>query len=225
MKKLIFVTQSKGGAGKSILSFLMAEKYPDALILDMDDATKTTSLQLAYRNPIPVTFLNKHNVIDRGLFNSFLEGASKSESDLFIADLGASISEQLPFYLEEVNNFLPEILNDLNISLQLYNIVGGGNIFVQTMTYLKDLVTAANHQFVIRIMKNEYFDFTQLQCQQLEEFASVHELEIGSFTISNDKNTSTQDRLREVLKSGQGVNNAAPISKAYFKKAINNLAV
>jgi cellulose biosynthesis protein BcsQ len=225
MKKLIFITQSKGGAGKSILSFLLAEKYPEAIIMDMDDATKTTTLQLAYRHPLPVTFLDANNVIDRGLFNSFLEKVSTSKSELFIADLGASISEQLPFYLIDVNEFLPDLLVDLGIHLELYNIVGGGNIFTQTMGYLKEVVDTANNQFNIKILQNNYYEFSSDQNQLLEEFASLHQLEIIPFNISRDKNQSTQDRIREVLKSGQGISSASPFSKAYFKQAIKNLAV
>ena len=30
-KKIVFITQSKGGSGKSVLCYLLAEKYPDAL--------------------------------------------------------------------------------------------------------------------------------------------------------------------------------------------------
>jgi hypothetical protein len=225
MKKLIFITQSKGGAGKSILTFLLAEKYPHAAIFDMDDATKTTSLQLAYRNPRQITFLNSNHVIDRGLFNTFLEKLSTAKSELFIADLGASISEQLPFYLSEVSEFLPEVIKELEIDLEINCIVGGANIFSQTMTYLDSLFQAVNNHFQIKIFKNEYYDFTEDQTNLLWDYANTHTLEVIPFNISKDKNESTQNRIKEVLKSGEGLAKASVFSKMYFHNAIKAIEI
>lgn len=225
MKKLLFITQSKGGAGKSILSFLLAEKYNEAIILDMDDATKTTSLQLAYRKPLQITFLDSNNVIDRGLFNAFLEQLSGAKAELIICDLGASISEQLPFYLSDVHEFLPLVLEELSIDLQLYSIVGGANIFTQTMSYLDMLVKSAHQQFPIKVLKNEFYDFTNDQNQTLDKYAIKHCIDVVPFNISKDKNESTQNRIREVLKSGEGIASASIFSRMYFQNAIKNLAV
>ena len=225
MKKLIIITQSKGGAGKSILTFLLAEKYPDAVVFDMDNATNTTALQLQYRNPIPITFLDNNNVIDRGRFNTFLEEIHKIDNNLSICDMGASVSEQFPFYLSDVSDFLSDVLTELQIDLEIMVIVGGGNIFTQTTSYLEDLRLSVNEQFTIRIMKNEYYDFNQDQNLTLEKYANKHRLEIVPFNISRDMNQSTQNRLKEVLKSGKGIETAGSISRGYFQKAIKLLAV
>jgi hypothetical protein len=225
MKKLIFITQSKGGAGKSVLTFLLAEKYPEAAILDMDDATKTTTLQLAYRNPRQITFLNSNKVIDRGLFNAFLEKLSTAKSTLFIADLGASISEQLPFYISDVNEFLPAVLHELEIELEIYTIIGGANIFTQTMTYLDTLVEAVDNKFNIKIFKNDFYDFTEDQNTTLNQYSDAYQLDVIPFNISKDKNESTQLRIKEVLKSGEGIDKAGIFSKMYFQNAIKTLAI
>ena len=225
MKKLIFVTQSKGGAGKSVLAFLLAEKYPEAVIFDMDDATKTTSLQLAYRQPRQITFLNSNKVIDRGLFNKFLEKTAQAKNNLFIADLGASISEQLPYYLQDVINFLPAVLKELEIEVAFYAVVGGANIFKQTMDYVTALLGAIDNQIKIIIFKNEYYEFSDDQSKTLSKFAANHQLELVDFNISRDKNESTQNRIREVLKSGEGIEKATIFSKMYFKNAIDNIAL
>lgn len=224
-KKLIFITQSKGGAGKSVLAFLLAEKYPSATIFDMDDATKTTMAQLAYRTPRQITFLSSNKVIDRGLFNSFLESTSKAKTDLFIADLGASISEQLPFYLSDVIEFLPEVLNELNIEIELFTVVGGANIFKQTMEYLNSLVEVVNNKIKIKVFKNEFYDFSENQSDTLSTYINEKNLDLIQFNISKDKNESTQNRIREVLKSGEGIEKATIFSQMYFKNAINNLVV
>ncbi len=225
MKKLIFVTQSKGGVGKSVLTFLLAEKYPEAIIFDMDDATKTTILQLAYRKPRQITFLNANKVIDRGLFNKFLEKTAQAKHDLFIADLGASISEQLPYYLQDVIDFLPAVLAALEVEVELYTVVGGADIFKQTMEYVMVLMESVNAQITIKICKNQYYEFSDDQAESLDKFAAQHQVELIDFNISKDKNESTQNRIKEVLKSGEGIEKASIISKMYFKNAINKLAV
>lgn len=225
MKKLILITQSKGGAGKSILTYLLAEKYPDAKIFDMDDATRTTTLQLSYRNPVPVTFLNSNNVIDRGMFNEFLEALAKTKNSLFVADLGASVSEQLPFYFSEVAEYLPDVLKELKIEIEIFAIIGGANIFAQTMSYLDSVHRSIQKNFELKVYKNEYYEFTDLQNQQLDAFAKDAQLNVLSFNISKDKNESTQNRIREVLKSGQGIGQASVFSKMYFQSALKGIEI
>ncbi len=46
-KKIHFITQAKGGSGKSVLAFMLAEKYRDAVILDLDDATAARPAAIA----------------------------------------------------------------------------------------------------------------------------------------------------------------------------------
>ncbi|MBK7652149.1 MAG: hypothetical protein IPJ20_17520 [Flammeovirgaceae bacterium] len=82
-----------------MLAFMPAEKYPEAVLLDLDDATTTTMKQLAYRKPIKVSFLDPATKrIDRGAFNGLFESVVEAKKEQFIADLGASSNEQLPKY-------------------------------------------------------------------------------------------------------------------------------
>ncbi|MDO1451061.1 hypothetical protein Q0590_32605 [Rhodocytophaga aerolata] len=224
-KQLIFITQAKGGSGKSILTFLLAEKFRKATIIEMDDATKTTTIYLAYRNPIRVTFLNKRKQIDRALFNDFLEEIAQSEDELFICDLGAAISEQLPFYLIEENEILPELLEALNLEIIFLIVVGGGNIFSQTFSYLKELHKVAGPTVPMYVMKNGHFDFDQEQEELLEAYTSAKKLPVHYYNITEDKNDPAQNRVKEVLKSGLGIDAAITYSKILFQKAINRLNI
>jgi cellulose biosynthesis protein BcsQ len=143
-KKIHFITKAKGGSGKSVLTIMLAEKYKNAMLLDLDDATTTTMKQLAYRDPIKVSFLDPQTKrIDRGAFTGLFESVIEAKEDLFIADLGASVAEQLPKYLS-MNGI--EVITDLltasDIQLQVICVIGGGNIFKATMKYLVELVTA-----------------------------------------------------------------------------------
>src|SRR5689334_15112155 len=120
-KKIIAITQARGGAGKSTLTFMLAEKHQQAIVLDADDATTATSKQLAYRNPIQVSFLDPISKrIDRNAFNSLFESVAEASKDFFIADAGASVAEQLPKYFEASNpEAVREMLDQSEIELQL----------------------------------------------------------------------------------------------------------
>lgn len=224
-KRVNFILQPKGGCGKSVLMFLLAEKYRDAFLLDMDDENDTTSKQLAYREPRPYTFKASDNAIDRGIVNDFFEGIASSEKTHFIADLGGGISGQMPYYFEETGEVLSEFLESTDIVLELFVVIGGSNIFKQTMQNLNELVTAVNKRFTIKIFKNNYFLFTEDQNNYLKEYTNLQNLQIIEFDINSAKNESTKNRIIEVLKSGLGVDGANFLSKSLFKKSIEQLNI
>src|SRR5882762_78222 len=108
-----------------MLTFILTEKHKDTVILDLDDATTTTMKQLAYREPIKVTFLDYETKrIDRSAFNSLFESVVEAYRALFIADLGASVAEQLPKYFS-VNGIdvITEVLDKSDIQLQVICVV------------------------------------------------------------------------------------------------------
>jgi cellulose biosynthesis protein BcsQ len=222
-KKLILIAQSKGGCGKSVLAYLLAVKHPDALIVDMDDATKTTSTQLAYRKPMLATFLSSTKSIDRSKFNKFLEFVAGMNYGTAICDLGASISEQLPNYLNDVHEMLAEILAELKIDLTILVVVGGSNIFNQTMAYVSDVHKSLKGLTKVVIMKNDFFEFSPTQNKELEEYARKHNLKVFSFTLSPDINEEIQQTLKEVMKSGEGPEVQTFVTKVYFKTAAKKI--
>ena len=221
--KLILVAQEKGGAGKSVLTFLLAELYPEAGVLDLDDATQTTISQLKFREPLPISFLSEGNQIDRGKFNDFLEEVSAAKRDMFIGDMGASISEQLPYYLNDVKRFLPDILEELKIDLNLFVVIGGSNLFSQTMSYLSKVQNASEGCFTITLVKNNFYKFEASQEEVVRAYVAEHNLRVVNFNLSSDPSDATQIRLREVLKSGTGLKGANFISRQYFKDAIKTI--
>ena len=225
MKKLIFITQAKGGCGKSVLSWLHAQRFPEAVYLDMDDATTTTMKQLKYLNPHQVTFLNATKTIDRGLFNDFLEYIAGHEKDTFICDLGASISEQLPHYINDFSAAaLKSALDSLQLDLTIYCVIGGQNIFVACMDYLQALAEACSNQIKIRIAINDHFPLSDIQQEEFNSFCKALKLKDAfHFNLSRDKNAATQQRVNDILKSGTGLQNASVITKELFRLSIQNL--
>ena len=70
-----FVMQSKGGAGKSVVSSLLAqyllEKNPNLMLIDTDPSNKTLSSYQAL-NVQRIELLNKNKLIDQSKFNGFM---------------------------------------------------------------------------------------------------------------------------------------------------------
>ena len=234
-KKIVFITQSKGGSGKSVLCYLLAEKYPDALIVDMDQSTKTTSRQLAYRKPILQSLLNDKNNIDREKLGYFLESLAKSKQELIFCDLGAAISEQLPYFIQDTQDDLPELLEELGVNLHLYCVTTGGDMFSASMEYLDALnksvsvptSTAKKPQRLLplTVMVNAFRPLKDTQQQQFHSFVTKENLPFNEYNLLDVESEFARSRVEKVLASGEGIHNQPVFSKRYFRKAIKNLVV
>jgi hypothetical protein len=224
-KKIYFITQAKGGAGKSVLAFMLAEKYRDAVILDLDDATTTSIKQLAYRKPVKVSFLDPMTKrIDRGAFNGLFESVVEANMGLFIADLGASVAEQLPKYFA-MNGIdaIMEVLDISNIQLQIVCVVGGGNIFKATMEYLAELVGSTKGSLQITVAQNGFYPCSEEQQTILLDYIRENKLSLIHFDLVKDKGEIAMRTVENVLKDGKGISGLSPFSSIYFKRPIEEL--
>jgi hypothetical protein len=224
-KKIFFITQAKGGAGKSVLTFMLAEKYREAVILDLDDATTTSIKQLAYRKPIKVSFLDPTTKrIDRGAFNGLFESIIEANRELFIADLGASVAEQLPKYFAMNGvEVIMQVLYANNIQLQIVCVVGGGNIYRATMEHLHELVESTNGELDLIVAHNGFYPFSEEQQTTLHEYVNEYNLTFITFDLVKDKGEIAMRTVENVLKNGKGTTGLSPFTSIYFKKPIEEL--
>lgn len=224
-KKIYFITQAKGGAGKSVLAFMLAEKYKEAIVLDLDDATTTSIKQLAYRKPIRVSFLDQVTKrIDRGAFNGLFESVIEANKELFIADLGASVAEQLPKYFSMNGvDLITGVLEASNIELRIVCVVGGGNIFKATMEYLAELVESTNGYLDITVAHNGFYQCSEEQQRVLMDYVNENDLTLTNFDLVKDKGEIAMRTVENVLKNGKGTNGLSPFAAIYFKKPIEEL--
>lgn len=224
-KKIYFITQAKGGAGKSVLAFMLAEKHRDAVVLDLDDATTTTMKQLAYRKPVRVSFLDPITKrIDRSAFNGLFESVIAADREVFIADLGASVAEQLPKYFS-MNGIevISEVLDKSNIQLQLICVVGGGNIFKSTMEYLEELVASTKDYLEITAAFNGFYPVSREQEDKLNKYVEWNKLPLVHFDLVRDKGEIAMRTVENVLKDGNGTSGLSPFTSIYFRKPIEEL--
>ncbi|NOT74943.1 MAG: hypothetical protein HOP08_08435 [Cyclobacteriaceae bacterium] len=225
--KIHFITQAKGGAGKSVLAFMLAEKHREAVILDLDDATTTTLKQLAYRQPVKVSFLDATTKrIDRGAFNGLFQSIIEAKKELFIADLGASVAEQLPKYFS-INGVetVIELLEQNDIHLQIVCIVGGGNIFKATMEYLAELVESTKGRLEVIVAHNGFYPCSEEQKASLMEYVEANKLSLIHFDLVKDKGEIAMRTVENVLKNGKGITGLSPFTSIYFKKPIEELSL
>ncbi|HZY79093.1 MAG TPA: hypothetical protein VFE50_06180 [Cyclobacteriaceae bacterium] len=224
-KKIVFITQAKGGSGKSVLAFMLAEKYKNAAILDLDDATTTSMKQLAYREPVQVSFLDPTTMrIDRGAFNGLFESVMAADSDLFISDLGASVAEQLPKYFSLTGvEVISNILDANGIQLQLICVVGGGNIFKATMEYLAELVRSVDNKLEITVASNGFFPFSPEQERMVQQYARANNLTLATFDLIHDKGENAIRTAENVMREGKGLDGLSPFSAIYFRRGMAEL--
>jgi len=224
-KKIIQITQAKGGIGKSVLTYLIAEKYKDAIVLDCDDATTSISKHLAYRNPPKVTFIDQVTKrIDRSSFNSLFESVATANKDLFIVDNGASVAEQLPKYFEANNSInVREMLDTSCIELQIVCVVAGGNNFKATMEYLVELVESVKGQFKIVVAHNKHFPMSEEQASAFERYCAENDLSFFKYDLVNDKGELAMRTAENVLQSGKGLSGLSPFRAVYFKGCVENI--
>lgn len=224
-KKIHFITQAKGGSGKSVLAFMLAEKYREAVILDLDDATTTTIKQLAYRKPVKVSFLDPTTKrIDRGAFNGLFESVIEANKELFIADLGASVAEQLPKYFAMNGvDVIMNLLHASDIQLQIVCVVGGGNIFKATMEHLVELVESTKGYLDIVVAHNGFYPCSEEQQNALLDYINENNLSLINFDLVKDKGEIAMRTVENVLKNGKGITGLSPFTSIYFKRPIDEL--
>lgn len=214
----------KGGAGKSTLTFLLAEKFKDAFVLDSDDATKSTTFQLAYRAPYGNSFLDSAGRIDRNAFNNMFESIANVKRGVFISDTGAAVSDQLPFYLEtNGGELIAELLHGFNIRLRIICIVCGKNDFRTSMEYLEKLNNSTGGFIEVTAAHNRHFEMSDDQKNQFEDFCAANNIRTFSFDLLSDKSEISLRIASDVLKAGKGLSGLDPFKAIYFKKALQEI--
>src|SRR5687767_13713655 len=204
---------------------MLAEKYNEGGMLDHDEKTTTSIKQVAYRKPIRVSLLypTTRRMVG-GAFNGLFESVIEANKELFIADRGASVAEQLPKYFAMNGvDVIMEGLHASNIQLQIVCVVGGGNIFKATMEHLDELIQSTNGHLDITVAHNGFYPCSEDQQTTLDEYVDENGLASTNFDLVKDKGEIAMRTVENVLKNGRGVTGLSPFTSIYFKKPIEEL--
>lgn len=175
MKKLHFILQAKGGVGKSLLTYLLAQtqvKNPTVLFVDVDASTQTSSRQLKFLNENQleaVSLLDRHEKLVRDRFIDYLESLKDTQYSEIYFDFGAPESEQFPALISKDIPF-KKFLDKLNLEAHFHIVIAGGGAYYASIEYLRKIGLAINGNFQITIWKNiTSFDNMETLAIELEK--------------------------------------------------------
>lgn len=190
MKTFHFIVQSKGGVGKSFLTYLLATKYTeqeDMLFCDADSSTQTSTKQLRFlagNRLANINLLDERKKIARDKIFEILQELNEMPYSKIVIDFGAPESEQLPALVSV--DFTPEDLREfaqfLEANFVLNVVIAGGTAYASSAQYLVSIVKAFKELFTIKVWINEStFEGFQNQKSDIKGLAAKLKLEVGEF--------------------------------------------
>ncbi|MGJ7030897.1 hypothetical protein [Niabella hirudinis] len=181
MKTFYFNIQSKGGVGKSMLTYLQALKYEadeSVMFVDLDSSTQSSLAQLEFISKkgrlIRTDIYDRNRKLDRERFVEVIEALNRQPASHFYIDFGAPESEQLlglltlDFTIDEFK----EIERELKAKIVFNIIVAGGPAYETCMLYLKKITGITKGHFDISVYLNQFtfYNYDQL-VTEAREFA------------------------------------------------------
>lgn len=237
MQQFIFNLQAKGGAGKSMLTYLQGLQQQDnnrAYFIDCDSSVKSSLLQLKFlQGKAPARFglmslLDERDKIDRQLLFENLQMLSTKDYDTFYLDFGAPESDQLPnlFSKDYSTSEFKQIETELNAKFCFNIIVAGGGAYEGCTAYLKRVSELLNGQFEVNIYANEYsfLNFPDL-INELQLYTALKKDKIKAIKFFGDFDitTSPHKKILSYVQQGLGMEVYTFIERIKINKELNKL--
>jgi hypothetical protein len=217
MKTFEFNIQSKGGAGKSMLTYLQALKHeqdPDALFVDLDSSTKTSVKQLRFiglkKRVIEVDMLDRIRKIEREKLFEVLESLQGMPYDHVFIDFGAPESEQLPglFSIDYTMDEFCGFAQELDAEFRFNVVMAGGTAYRSCFDYLKRITELVEGRFPVTAFVNEYtFQHYEHLIDEIRAFTEATEGLVEAVRpfgdIHTDRNSGQQ--ITDNVKEGRGI--------------------
>ncbi len=217
MKYFIFNIQSKGGAGKSMLTYLQAlknENNEKTLFVDLDNSTKTSLKQLQFlsvkKRIAEVSINDNKRRIDREkLFDVIEKLAALEPFETIFIDFGAPESQQFPslFNLDFSAGELKDFETALDAKFVFNVIVAGGASYVSCMEFTHEVSESLKGLFDVNIWLNEY-SFTNYESliDEVKQYADANKEVITSVRVFGNIETdrSSGQNIIQSAKSGRG---------------------
>jgi hypothetical protein len=216
MKTFIFNIQAKGGAGKSMLTYLQAlkrEDDTDSVFVDLDNSTKTSVKQLKFLGEkerlITTDIIDAFKRIEREKLFNVIEQLAATPFKEFYLDFGAPESEQLPNLFSM--DFTVEEFKEFEASVEakfIFNIVvSGGPAYRSCMEYANFVAEALKGKFEVYLFINEFtFQSYPTLLDEVKQYVETNKMLIKGITyfgnISVDRNSG--QNIMEFVKEGKG---------------------
>ena len=151
-----FVMQSKGGAGKSVVSVMLAQYLKafnkDLILIDTDPSNKTLG-EYKQLDVKKIEVLNKHKLVDQGKFDGFMSEFIEGNKPMLV-DTGSGDFLAINGYM--IQNEVPAVFNELGKKLIIHVPLNFNQAKADTMKCLVGLLS--NHpSTTVVIWENEFF--------------------------------------------------------------------
>lgn len=163
MKKVNLVLQSKGGVGKSLFLWFVAqlEKEEKTVFIDLDESTQTSSARLGIvvgeDRVKHFKILNENKKLEREKILNLFEMIAETKTENWFIDFGAPESEEFKRLLEfDISaKTLSDELQNMGIELQIYVIIAGRDALISCLKYYNSIKEILNNSIPFTALMNE----------------------------------------------------------------------
>jgi hypothetical protein len=235
MKKINFILQSKGGVGKSMLTYLLAlknEENPRSYFIDFDGSVKSSTQQLKFlQGRTPARFakmdlLNEKGKIDRQRLFENLQILVQKDYKEFYLDFGAPESEQFTslfskdYSIEEFK----QIADELYATFIFNIVVAGGSAYLPSTNYLNNIVQLNKQNFCIHIFINKFtFQNYQPLVAEVENYARANHISSVKYFGDFDTDALPHKNILKNIADGKGMEAHIFVEKIKIQKELNKL--
>lgn len=187
-----FIMQSKGGAGKSVCSTILAQYLNDKTegnlsLVDTDPSNKTLGSYTGL-NVQMVDVIGKDKVVDQSKFDSFMNDFIENDKAMLV-DTGSGDFLAINNYIHD--NGIPDLFNDLDKNLVIHCPINYGQASLETIKCLSKL-TENYPDVSIIVWENEYFGRSDKEFVETKVFKNNKNI-IGVVKIAK-KNADTDEK-------------------------------
>lgn len=217
MKHIHFILQSKGGTGKSMLTYLLALKNENNLqtyFIDFDSSVKSSTQQLKFlQGKTPPRFarlnlLDERGKIDRQLLFENLQILVQKDYEEFYLDFGAPESEQFTslFSKDYTIDEFKQIEQELNAEFIFNIVIAGGSSYLASTNYLHTIVQLNEQNFNINIYVNEFtFQNYKPLIAEVENYAKANSICCVKYFGDFDIEADPHKRILQNIADGRGM--------------------
>ncbi len=186
-----FVMQSKGGAGKSVCSTILAQYLrsinSDVVMVDTDPSNKTLG-SYSDLNVRMVDVIGVDKVVDQSKFDSFINDFIENNLPM-VVDTGSGDFLAINNYI--YNNSIPEVFEEMGKKLIIHCPINYGQASLETIKCLTMLIENYPNVSIV-VWENEFFGRGEKELADTKLVKSNKNI-IGVVTIAK-KNVDTDEK-------------------------------
>ena len=185
-KEIILILSQKGGVGKSVLTYQIANKILQVGIedkvcfFDLDNENKSSLRRIGFL-PCRCFDLTDQETksIDRTQFDRLIFKFCEDDTlNTLVCDFGSSASDQFKKYLMTKTglSLLSYYIQEKGLSVKLLCVVGGGDVFESSFDFAAEVFnqTYTIQGINLNLMYNCYFKLTEIQSNRITDLCGYY---------------------------------------------------